>query len=281
MHDWKVDRILELLKVAGETALRYADAPPTEVKADSSPVTVADREIEQGLAAAFDRPQEGSYMIGEETVGVKGEAYISAALEADRCYIVDPIDGTAPYASQVPLWGISIGFMSHGTLLEGAMAFPYYDEAFISCHGVVFRATGLWSGNAPEVEPFKAKRARIDQMPPVGISQASTRHGEFELKNQLFAWSSCVGSFRALLHGCMLGYIHASKLWDVAGGFPILRDLGFVILYRDGTGFDWRVTRSGAYEIAPGDRRWRHNRHCVVAPDRETAGYIWRNVKDI
>ena len=48
-----------------------------EIKADHTPVTQADREIEALFAARFDRPAEALYLIGEETVDVLHSVVLS------------------------------------------------------------------------------------------------------------------------------------------------------------------------------------------------------------
>src|SRR5262245_9045910 len=87
---WDRPRITELLLEAGRRALAHRKRLRVELKSDASLVTAADREIEALFAAEFDRPEIGSYLIGEETVSQRGEEYIREALAA-RAYIVDPI----------------------------------------------------------------------------------------------------------------------------------------------------------------------------------------------
>ncbi|MEN9715206.1 MAG: hypothetical protein RJA35_673 [Actinomycetota bacterium] len=66
-----------------------------ETKPDRSPVTDADRAVEQALKAilAEHRPADG--IIGEE-FGTSGNT--------ERKWIIDPIDGTANYMRGVPVW---------------------------------------------------------------------------------------------------------------------------------------------------------------------------------
>lgn len=70
-----------------------------ETKPDRSPVTDADRAVEQALKAllAEQRPADG--IIGEE-FGNSGNV--------DRKWIIDPIDGTANYLRGVPVWATLI-----------------------------------------------------------------------------------------------------------------------------------------------------------------------------
>ncbi|MGH9361634.1 MAG: inositol monophosphatase family protein, partial [Thermoanaerobaculia bacterium] len=120
---WDRHEIVRLLLLAGERALALRRGLTYELKSDRSLVTQADREIEALFAAEFDRPERGVHLIGEETVAGKGEDYISAALSA-TAYVVDPIDGTSPYAHRLPTWGVSVGRMEGGTLTDGAVFLP-------------------------------------------------------------------------------------------------------------------------------------------------------------
>ena len=114
MNHWKLDNIFECLRQAGAVALKFRCAAEVALKPDHTVVTIADREIEAMLAAKFNRPEAGCYMIGEESIAECSEAYLQEAFR-NLCYVVDPIDGTAPYSTDVPLWGISIGLMENGT----------------------------------------------------------------------------------------------------------------------------------------------------------------------
>ena len=132
MNRWKIDLLLELFREAGAVALRFQENPEVGIKSDHTAVTRADREIEALFAARLDRPGNGSFLIGEESIEQRDEEYIKSALEGE-CFVLDPVDGTAPYAAGVPLWGISVGFMRNGVLEEGAICLPPRDEAFLSC----------------------------------------------------------------------------------------------------------------------------------------------------
>ena len=262
---WKPDEILNLLGSAGAIGLKHVTAPATELKTDRSVVTVADREIEALLAARFDRPKLGSYMIGEETVSSRDEEYLSAALNSSVCYVVDPIDGTAPYTIGLPLWGVSIGLMEQGVLTEGAFYLPVQDEAFVTCRGTLWYARGLQIAT-PEVVPFHYDSNSVVPGRHISISQLSARRWRFDLSNQLFAWSSCVGSYYHLLKGNIAAYLQSSRLWDLAGGVPVLRAAGIEGRFFDGRPFEPKVTHDN-FELAPGPFRWRLREHVLFTAD--------------
>lgn len=113
MNSWNLPRVRELLLECGAVALGYFGKTEMNLKDDKTIVTQADRAVEQLLARHFDRPDEGAYMIGEETVEQRDERYIDEAMRG-IAWVVDPIDGTAPYAHRMPHWGVSIGYMEGG-----------------------------------------------------------------------------------------------------------------------------------------------------------------------
>lgn len=276
MSRWKIDVLLGLFREAGAIALQWYENPEVEVKSDHTAVTRADREIERLFAGRFDRPEQGLFLIGEETVGLRDEAYISAAL-AGECFVIDPIDGTAPYAANVPLWGVSAGFMRGGVLEEGAIYSPVRDEAFLTCRGTIFRARGVMT-DAPSVEPFAPQKAAYTPAVPVCAAQSAARSWEFRFPNQLFVWSTCVAIYDALLRSRVFGMIQHCKLWDLAGGLPLLKLAGFEARYADGRELGLDVAGGGNFHLEEGPHRWRQKGFVVIAPDREGVDTIWSQV---
>ena len=275
--NWKIDTVLEILKKAGAIALAESSHLSPELKPDHTIVTAADKKIEALLATYFDRPACGSYMIGEESVESKSEEELATALQSPCCYIVDPIDGTAPYAIGLPVWGCSIGLLEHGVLTEGAIYQAGLDVAYITCRGTVWVAKNLQT-DTPEVLPLEPVKLTWSPAYPIAISSRGAKKWRLDFKNQVFAWACCVGDYGAMLSGRVLGCFHAAKLWDIAGGFPLLKNAGFVIRYQDGREFDFNVVKSGAFNLAPGERRWYHKNTVVIAPDEEVAQKIWTGI---
>lgn len=277
INRWKIDGILELFREAGEIALRNYDSPQIEIKPDDSAVTNADREIEQMFASRFDRPAEGIRLIGEETAETHDDAYFAAAL-AEECFVLDPIDGTAPYTAGVPLWGVSLGLMREGTLVEGAIYSPVRDEAFLSCGDLILRARNVRSG-VPEVEPFQPVKPEYTPAMPICAGQSAVRHGEFTFPNQLFVWSACVSVYDSLLRGKVYGMIQLCKLWDMAGGFPLLKLAGFSACFADGRELGLEIGKEKSFFLENTPNRWRQKEYAVIAPDRKAAEAIWNQMK--
>ena len=94
---------------------RAADLAIT-TKPDRTPVTEADQAVERAIAAHVRAHRPDDAMLGEE-YGTFGD------LEG-RCWVVDPIDGTANYLRGVPVWATLIGLLVAGEPVLGVVTAP-------------------------------------------------------------------------------------------------------------------------------------------------------------
>ena len=112
---------LEASVAAADIARRYYRSNlAVETKADRTPVTQADLECEQAIRAiileAF--PEDGFF--GEET-GTTGA-------DADRLWLVDPIDGTKGFVREYPLFSTQIALMEAGRIRLGVSNGIMFEE---------------------------------------------------------------------------------------------------------------------------------------------------------
>lgn len=120
----------EVARIAGNRALGYfGDRTEFELKADGSPVSLADRDAEViAREWIMDRfPDDG--ITGEE-LGVVNPF-------AERQWIVDPIDATRSFRRGVPLWGTLVAVKEGTDVIAGAAFFPALGEMIVAapCHG--------------------------------------------------------------------------------------------------------------------------------------------------
>lgn len=272
---WNLEKLSQLFKRAGAIALKYFDAPPTELKSDQTVVTLADKEIEQLFAAVLDDPANDSYMIGEETIEKYPQSYIDEALKSPCCWVLDPIDGTAPYSSHMDFWGISLGLIKHGKLVEGAVYLPCFDRLIATCGSELvyceINSSGKWKTFAPQVNPLGIKGH-------LSLGQYTTRKWIYNGKNTLFSICSCVGSLYLLLTGKVTAYCGDFKLWDIAGMLPILERANFAILSVTGKNLPLSGDLAdNMFELQNTDRMWRIKTPVIAAPDVQTALEILKN----
>src|SRR5512132_2324738 len=84
-----------------------------ETKSDLTPVTEADRAVEQALRARIAR-ERGEAVAGEE-YGVE---------EGDVRWWLDPIDGTKQYARGLPIWATLIALERDGAVVVAVVSAP-------------------------------------------------------------------------------------------------------------------------------------------------------------
>ena len=270
MTNWNRDQIAKLIVQAGGLALEYFDIPIRETKRDKSIVTQADRAVETFLSGIFEDPEAGAYVIGEETVETKNEAYVEKALR-ETAWILDPIDGTSSYAYHFPMWGVSIGFARKGKIVEGALYLPLGGELLVSdgedvYFGRVFRGH---QDPASQLSRYEAPAGKTDTGGIISLSQGFAKKGDWELRtsNYVHIAGSCVFSLTHIILGGYISYVSDLKLWDLAGGLPLFEKLGFQVRFGDGRPFGTEI-RDEFYNLSRGDPgRWKTKGKLIFARD--------------
>lgn len=114
-----------------------------EFKADSSPVTQADKGIEDEVRGYLARhfPDHGIF----------GEEHGANGVDKDNLWIVDPIDGTRSFLSGNPLFGFLLAYLRHGTPQIGVVGMPVLGEIFVGVKGRGAKLNG---------EPIQASEVR-------------------------------------------------------------------------------------------------------------------------
>lgn len=116
--------VTELAEQAGRIARHYFNQPVEfERKADDSPVTRADREIELFLRESLERRFPDHSILGEEF----GETRRGSAYR----WILDPIDGTKSFVLRAPLFGVMIALERDGAPVLGAVYLPIQEQLLI------------------------------------------------------------------------------------------------------------------------------------------------------
>ena len=86
-----------------------------EQKPDLTPVSEADRAVEETIRARLLRERPNDAVLGEER-GASGEG--------PRRWIVDPIDGTMSYVRGVPVWATLLALEVDGEVVVGVVSAP-------------------------------------------------------------------------------------------------------------------------------------------------------------
>jgi histidinol-phosphatase len=86
-----------------------------DTKPDLTPVTDADRAVEDGIRRALSRARPRDAVLGEEQ-GTTGSS--------SRRWVVDPIDGTKNFVRGVPVWATLIALMVEDEVVAGVVSAP-------------------------------------------------------------------------------------------------------------------------------------------------------------
>jgi histidinol phosphatase-like enzyme (inositol monophosphatase family) len=130
-----LDVAMDAAYLAGRRTLAYFQTGVRpDMKADNTPVTIADREAEEVVRQRVKAAYPHHAILGEEAGETQGDA--------DYKWIVDPIDGTKAFVAGVPLYSTLVGVEVKGKASVGVIYLPALGE-------MVSAATGLgctWNG---------------------------------------------------------------------------------------------------------------------------------------
>ncbi|MFQ5742866.1 MAG: inositol monophosphatase family protein [Acidobacteriota bacterium] len=212
---------VEVAEGTGEVTLaHFRSGVDIELKPDTSPVTVADREAERWARNLIEARFPADGIIGEE-LG-------SCRTEAPRRWILDPIDGTASYVRGVPLYGVLVAVEEGDQVVAGVLHFPALDETLAAARG----EGCLWNGAPARVsEVERLHDALILCTDAEELERRGHEPGWNRLRSRcsmVRTWGDCYG--HALVASgraeAMLDPILAR--WDAAALRPVVEEAGGV-----------------------------------------------------
>jgi myo-inositol-1(or 4)-monophosphatase len=210
----------ETAYLAGRLTLGYYHSGlHVDMKADNTPVTMADRLAEELIRGRIEKHYPSHAIIGEEF----GE---SEQTGASHRWFIDPIDGTKSFIHGVPLYAVLVGLEIEGVVKVGAAYFPALDE-------MLSAATGLgcwWNGRRARVSPVShLSEAVVTFTDPAGFA----RHGraaEWErIQSACYyrvGWSDAYGYLLTATGRAELTLDAAMNTWDCGPFPPIFTEAG-------------------------------------------------------
>jgi histidinol-phosphatase len=218
---------LQLADVAdGITLARFrAEDLVVETKPDLTPVSEADRAVEQALRErlAVDRPED--HVFGEEFGGVGSPA-------GARRWIVDPIDGTKSYVRGIPVWATLLALEQRGEVLAGVVSAPALGRRWWATRGGgAFARDGL--GGEPRRLHVSAVRELGDAQLCFGGLEEWRDAGRLEALAEL--GGRCLRtrgygdfwSYMLVAEGALeIGLDPTVSLWDLAAPMIIVQEAG-------------------------------------------------------
>ena len=142
-------RVFAALAQADAITLGHLHKVKIRHKADGSEVTVADRAAEQRLRRHLRAAWPRDAVLGEE--------YGGELERAGRCWLLDPIDGTASYVLGLPMFGTLVSLLIDGEPVFGCIHLSALKETTYAARGF-----GCWltrDGARPRRVRVAARRA--------------------------------------------------------------------------------------------------------------------------
>jgi 3'(2'), 5'-bisphosphate nucleotidase len=202
---------VHLARAAGDQLLRLRAAGSATLGADGD--RAAQAVLAEGLRAA--RP--GDVVLSEEA------ADDPARLDADRVWIIDPLDGTREYGEGREDWAVHVALWHRAVddLVAGAVALP--------AQGVVLASDGTPAGPRPDGPPrVVVSRTRP---PAEALAVAAALGGE------LVPMGSAGAKVAAVVLGTVDVYVHSGGQyqWDSAAPVAVARAAGLHTCRLDGS----------------------------------------------
>ena len=207
---------------------RYrADDLRVETKPDLTPVTEADRAVEQALREELARVRPADLVVGEE--------YGGRLTGAGRQWVIDPIDATKNYVRGVPVWATLIALVVDGRAILGLVSAPALGRRWWAAPGI-----GSWVRGAEGVRALKVSGVRelADASLSVSDPQGWPAGTLEDLTGRVWR-SRAYGDFWSHLLVAEGAVDVAAEpelnVWDVAALIPIVEQAGGRITGYDGS----------------------------------------------
>lgn len=226
-----------LMHQAGALALRYFQtAGPEQLqvewKPDDSPVTRADREIEQFLRTQLRQRYPDFGILGEE-FGSDSDPELSEGMH----WILDPIDGTRSFARGIPIFGIQVALVFQREPILGWIHLPALREEIYAARGLGCH----WNGAPCRVScEGRPERSLIHVHERTLVDAASPRlrqwlHGVQLERN----WGDCYSFILVATGRAEAALDPRMQVWDSAPLPILLQEAGGVFMDWSGTTSIW------------------------------------------
>ena len=223
-------RFAELARLAAETAVTVGDAIAvgdtaivTRKRGRANFATAADHAAERAIVSRLSAHDARIPVLAEETAR-KGLA------DAERLWVVDPIDGTLNFSRGLPFYCVLIGYIEGGKARAAAVHAPRTGETFAGSEG---------GGATLNGQPIRVSGVtRLSD----AFAVASLRFGETKQKTSRFATlnATCarlrvIGSAGLEISYIAMGrfdlFVHSAlSPWDVGAPALIAREAGAAVL---------------------------------------------------
>ena len=210
--------------------------PDIMTKADSSPVTIADRSVEQALRATITAQFPDDMVMGEE-FGSDDSAGISAYK-----WVIDPIDGTKAFVSGKPAFGTLVGVTHNDRPIAGLIDMPVFDETYIgTADGSVLNGNKLTASKVTTIADANIATTSPEAFSAHGLAAFNRISAQAKITN----YGGDCHNFGLLAAGYIDAVIEDNLApHDIMGVVQVMRGAGAIVSDFDGNDIDLATTSS-------------------------------------
>ncbi len=272
MGNAELAEVVQLVRAVARAEImpRFRNLAPADIQVKSGPldlVTVADEAAEARLTTGLQRLFPGCVVVGEEAAS-RNPALLEAIGDAELCFILDPIDGTANFCAGLPLFGTMVAAVRRGAVVGAIIHDPVGDDTATALLG-----QGAW------LETAGGARTRLRVAGPAAAAAMSgsvswrympePRRSEVcaRLPRVAGAWDyRCAAhQYRMLAAGhCHFVVFNRLLPWDHAPGWLLHREAGGYSAKLDGAPYS-PAQSDGGLICAPDQASWADLRATLFA----------------
>jgi len=218
-----------IAKEAGLITLEYYRGEfTTELKADNSPVTVADRAAERFLRAEISTRFPDHGIIGEEfgeTPPAEATHETNESDEEQYTWVLDPIDGTKSFIHGIPLYTVLVALLRNQEPILGVIHNPALGETVsaVRGHGCLFNGEICRVSNCDRLEDA---RVQLTDAADFFRRQPQLATRLFERVGFLRTWGDAYGYMLVATGRAEIMIDPVLSVWDVAALAPIIEEAG-------------------------------------------------------
>jgi myo-inositol-1(or 4)-monophosphatase len=203
-------------------------------KSERDVVTEADHLAEEFIISTIRSAFPDDAFLAEESGKTDGRRRNDGAApvpEADRLWVIDPLDGTINYANGIPVFCVSVALVVDGRPRVGVIHDPSRTEVFTACAG-----RGAWLDGVPIRHPGKERL--IDAVVSMSLRRGYARRAS-RIRRKVRVTrdlGSASLSLAYVSNGRFDAFIQAGGLsaWDIAAAGLIAQEAGATVTTPDG-----------------------------------------------
>ena len=237
------DSLLSVALAAARVQMAYfAAGVAAKIKADKSPVTVADQESEAIILEGLARAAPGVPVVSEEAAAAGNIPVVGGTF-----FLVDPLDGTKPFLRREPHFTINIGLIEDRSPVFGLVYAPAIEDFYVTVGPGQVGAARLAPASEARTLAACGLAPLRTRVPDPNALSALVSQTHLDKATQRFLDLYSIVERRALPSSLKFGLMARGEAdvypraggtseWDTAAGHAVLAAAGGTVTAFDGSG---------------------------------------------